>query len=285
MARVVIYEQPNHPRSRHVCAALEVGIRRCGDAVRRIPSTKFGGAVEEDVAVFYGLGYRCGDIMRVCMASGHTKAVYVDLGYWGRREGGRFRGYHKIVVNARHPTEYFQREKHSGSRLAKFNIRMKPWRERGRHILIAGMGPKAASAARMAPCQWEAQIIKALASVTKRPIVYRPKPNWREAFVLPGASFTPPGSISLETQLEHCHAIISHHSNANLDALASGVPSFTWGGVAQPLSLSDLSRIEDPLLEGDREQLFRDIAWVQWNLQEMEQGLPWRHLKSEGLIP
>lgn len=82
---VVIYQIEGHTRSRVVCGALEAGFRRL-----RIPYTLRWEheyrEPEADVALFYGLEGKLPKIFEAYRQSG-LKAIYIDLGYWGRRQG------------------------------------------------------------------------------------------------------------------------------------------------------------------------------------------------------
>lgn len=284
MSEVIIYQIPNHPRSTAVCQAFAAGIKKVGDKVRVVSSVGYR-RPEADIAIFYGLANRLWRVMKDYSKPPRT-AIYVDLGYWGRKDGGRFAGYHKISVNDRHPTGYFQKHVHDGSRAAAFGVKAEPWRNPDKlaPIVIAGMGPKGARAEGFNPGQWERDIIFQLRQVTQRPIVYRPKPNWLEARPIVGAKFDPPDATPLEKQLLNCHALVSHHSNAGVEALVAGVPTFTTAGVALPLGIKRLADIDAPRQPEGREQWINDIAYCQWSVPEMAQGLPWRHLKDEGLV-
>lgn len=281
----VIYLIPGHQRSKSVCDAMKAGIERVGDRVRVASSLRYT-RPEADVAVFYGLAGRLHRVLREYGDHPKRKALYIDLGYWGRKEGGRFSGYHKISLDDRHPTAYFQARKHDASRADRFDLKVQPWKKGGKHILLIGMGPKGARAEGFAPREWEREALKRIRAVTKRPVIYRPKPNWENAPPIPGCEFDDPRRATpLEALLRDCHAVVSHHSNACVEALLAGVPIFTEEGVASPMGLSDLAEIERPIFPAGRRQWANDIAWCQWSVAEMAEGLPWRHLKDEGLIP
>ena len=277
-AEVAIYLIPGHKRSALCCHAMYQGLRAMGQGARLLPETDYHGP-DYQVAVFYGYTATLRRVMADFRGSGRT-AVYIDLGYWGR-EG--LRGHHKVAVNARHPTDYFQARTHDPKRIAKFGINPKPWRK-GRNILLAGMGEKAAEAEGFKVEVFEREAIAALRKVTDRPIVYRPKPSWLQARPIPGTLYSPKAH-DVAVTLADCHAVVTHHSNVAVEGLCAGVPSFCWKGVAAPLSLQDLARIEEPYYPEARDQWAADIAWTQWSVDEMERGLAWRYLKDEGLVP
>lgn len=279
-ARVVVYRVAEKTRSDIVGSALASGAARVGDSVEIRSPYDYRG-VEGDVAAFYGYDAKMQRIFNEYRASGKD-VVYADLGYWGRVDGGRFSGYHKISVNDRHPTAYFQRRKHSEERVKIFGIEVDEWAT-GDAILIAGMSDKGAIAEGYKPNEWELKVIEEIGRHTDRPIVYRPKPSWRGATSLPGAGFD--RSATIELSMRDCHAVVTHHSNVAVDGLIRGIPAFCWGGVAVPMAGQDLSQIESPRRPSGRRQWIADIAWCQWSIDEISAGKAWAHLKNEGLIP
>lgn len=280
MLSVAVYVLSGHTRSMRCGAAMREGIKRLGDLPFTLIETEHRGA-EHDVAVFYGYTRSLQKVMEDYRAAGRP-VVYIDLGYWGRVKND---GHHKVVVNGRHPTDYFQKRKHDDKRAKALGIEVQPWRKQGDHILLAGMGAKASVIAEhMVFESFERAAIAQLRQHTARPIFYRPKPSCRESGEIDGTVFSPP-TQPLTDVLRNCHAVVTHHSNVAVEALVAGVPAFCMHGVAAPLSMQDYSQIERPLFPEGREQWVNDVAYTQWTWSEMAAGLPWRHLKDEGLLP
>ena len=239
-----------------------------------------------DIAIFYGLmrsildGYK----------SVRRPAIYIDLGYFGRHEGGRREGYHKMVLNGRHPTTYFQNKRHDEKRFKHFGISVREWRGglRDGYIILAGMSAKAAAAEKFKPEEWESKAVAEIRRYTNREIFYRPKPNWLGATCLPNTRQVRGEKTEgdIYNFLDNCHAIVTHHSNVAVEGLLYGVPVFCWDGVATApgKACRDLSRIEDPPAPTGREQWAADIAWTQWNIAEMKSGAAWQYLKDEKLV-
>lgn len=243
-------------------------------------SLTYRGRPDHDVAVFYGLAAGLDRVFRDYRDQGR-KAVYIDLGYWGRRKRTRFDGYHKLSVNNRHPTDYFQSQPHSSDRFRQHGVAIRPWRQEGEHILLAGMSAKAAHAEGLLPHMWERETIAYLRELTRRPIIYRPKPNWADAKPLMGSIFD--RETPLEDALTNCHAVVTHHSNVAVDALLAGVPCVCLGGVASLLA-SQIDEIERPATPAGRDQWAADLAWTQWSVDEMQDGRAFRYLLDEELI-
>jgi len=280
--RVAVIRCYRQPRSESVCQAMVAGIARVGDTPVLYDETSYRRPVE-DCAVFYGLKGNLAAALKQYPAEG-KKAVYVDMGYWGRRAGGQWVGYHKLAVNDRHPTEYFRNAAHPTDRLSAQGVVMAPYAADGKHILLAGLGEKAAHSLGLEPEGWERDAIEQIRAVTDRRIIYRPKPSWKGARPIAGVDFSPPSQDIAEV-LAGCHAVVTRHSNVALEGLVAGVPCFASHGVAAPMGLQDLARIEAPHRPDDREQWAADVAYTQWNVAEMRSGAAWRHLKDEGLVP
>lgn len=277
--RVTIYQQEGYERARAISEAMLQGLRRCGETPT-VMDLAAGRGVTGDCAVFYGFRDPLPRLMQEYRAAGRF-AVHIDLGYWGRTDGGRNAGYHKFAVNARHPTEYFQSRKHPADRVARFGLEVQPWKTGG-HILVCGMSAKHARTEGLAHQEWEKNVICRLQEVTDRPILYRPKPGDNGAAPIPGSTMASGAVIG--KYLQDCHAVVSHHSNAAVDAALAGIPSFSVCGVGTAIGLTDFDQIENPIYPDDREQWLADIAYCQFNLDEMANGTAWRHLKDDGII-
>lgn len=281
MKTVSVYQMPSHVRSKILVDALLRGIKAAGD-VPRLRWVHHYQQPDSDLAAIYGYEGRAVQVVKDY--SNVSKCVFLDLGYWGRHAGGRYAGYHKLVINMRHATPYFQKKPKPMDRFQRLGISIKPWRNTGRYVLVCGMGGKGAMACGYPVEEWEKWAINQIKKYTDRPIMYRPKASWRGARPLPGTVFHNPQSEFGEA-LAQAWCVVSHHSNCNVDGILEGVPSFCIDGVALPLSCSDLSQIEKPFKPDNREQWAADLSYVQWNVGEIADGTAWRYLKTEGLIP
>lgn len=271
---------------------MEEGIKRVGDKVKRIWAHDYREPFS-DVAIFYGFdGSRDSKITQAFneYRGAGRKAIYIDLGYFSQRWNGDRYGFHRFSVNARHPTAYFQNVKHKSDRFKVHNRKIEPWRQPGQNIIVCGMSDKCARFEGFDFEEWERNAIKRIRQATDRPIVYRPKPQRKTVSQYPpiaGVSYSNPLHKSLSDELRDAWAVVSHHSNAGMDALLAGVPCFQDEGVAIALGYSDLGQIESPRIPTDdeRRQFAADVAYCQFNRPEMRDGTAWRHFKDEGLVP
>jgi hypothetical protein len=283
---VAVYILPGHQRSRAVCTAWERGLRKLGERVSMVPVTRYR-QPEADIAVLYGLTGNLAKVFADYRDDPKRRVIFADLGFFGRKTiGNRFGGYHRICVDSRHPTAQIGARDYDDSRLRQLGVEIRPWRKTqlAGHVVVAGMSAKAAAAEGLSANAWETKAIATIRKHTNRRILYRPKPSWDQARPIAGTDFSKPGVRTIEQDLAGAHCIVSHHSNANVEALAMGVPSFTVEGVASHLSLSDLSKIREPIMPEGRESFFRALAWTQWNIAECAEGLPFRHLLEIGAI-
>jgi len=280
MATVDVFFAGGNRRSRTIADAAYKGLRAVGDKPRILDSTLYNG-VRSDYAVFYGLACGLDKIFEDYKAN--ATAIYVDLGYWRRRISSRYDGYHKMSINSRHPTAYFQNHKHDPQRFKDLRLSVKPWKETGEVILIAGMSQKAARAEGLNHQAWERAALASIQAKSKRLVIYRPKPNCMRSYPLQGARFDK--KTPLAAMFSNCHALVTRQSNTAVDALLAGIPVFCELGPASVMGQSDLSKIESPIYPEDRQRFVEDIAWCQFKTAEIAAGLPFRHFKEEGLIP
>lgn len=85
--------------------------------------------------------------------------------------------------------------------------------------------------------------------------------------------------IPLSDRIAGAHALVSHGSNAAVEAAIMGCPVFVASDSAASLvGLTDLSKIESPVFP-DREAWVRSLAYCQFNEKELVDGTLWRLLR------
>ncbi len=269
--------QHQHARSRKLADVFEIGAKRMGWEVERTIEAHI--VPRADLLLAYGwVNAAMFDAYR---RAGHNY-IYADLGYWARkRDRNDYGGFHKLVVNGRHATEYFQRRPRPGDRL-QMAPPLQPWRRAGTNIIVAGLSAKGAVGHGMRPLAWEHEIIAQLRQLTKRPIVYRPKPSWKDARPIHGTIFSP-GDRTIESELADAHALVTLSSNAAIDALAYGVPVHAVEGLASVMS-TPINLIDDPVRPEGRKQFFCDVSYCHWTRDEVKTGAVFSLFRDEGLL-
>lgn len=141
---------------------------------------------------------------------------------------------------------------------------LKPWATAGRHIVIAEPSPTYQRFHRIEG--WTERTIDRLSQLTDRPIVRRDKEMQRFG-------------RKLHEDLKGAHALVTHGSNAAVEAVIMGCPVFVHeDSAAAMVGRTDLRDINEPLYP-DREPWVRALSYSQFNEAELVDGTLWRLLK------
>jgi hypothetical protein len=140
---------------------------------------------------------------------------------------------------------------------------VQPWRTTGRHIVVAEPSP---TYQRFHGIEgWTERTLAQLKQFTDRPIVVRDKEMQRFG-------------RKLHEDLRGAHCLVTHGSNAAVEAVIMGCPVVVHPDSAAALvGLTDLSQVEQPVYP-DREPWLRSLAYSQFNERELVDGTLWRLL-------
>lgn len=88
------------------------------------------------------------------------------------------------------------------------------------------------------------------------------------------------GGDSLYADFDHSWAVVGANSNSLTESVCYGVPTWCLNSTAMayPVSQQSLQTIENPDLHTDRTQWLYNLAYSQWRLDEIKQGVPFKHL-------
>lgn len=151
------------------------------------------------------------------------------------------------------------------------------WLNDGKYIVLCGQIPWDASVEGSDHLAWLKGAAERLKSYSRRPIKFRPHPMALQAFKpIPGTELS---LVPLAEDLETAHCVVTYNSNAGVEALISGIPAFAHdhGSMCWQLANKSLISVDVPN-RPDRSQWLNDLAYCQWTLQEMKEGMAWRHL-------
>jgi hypothetical protein len=206
--------------------------------------------------------------------------IMLDKGYVRtRRAGARVWEYWRVSVGAHHPTEQsLMSRKMPTDRFEALGLDVAPWRLRGHQIVIAGSSAKYhAFYGLPEPNDYYRDLVLATRARTARPIIYRPKPSFKDAERIEGTEHST-GDETITDTLWGAHALVTHGSNACFEAALLGVPSIVLGdAVAAPISSRSLDEIENPL-RGKREQWLANLAYHQFTEEEYREGTAWSQI-------
>lgn len=277
---------------RRVATAFGAGVRAYGHEFEEIPSRFYEGPHDEtDVAVAVGVRQTTKRILQDHTALGKDY-VYIDKGYTRHRgEDPHVKTrYLRASVNATQPLAYFQRQLRPSDRFDALDVHLAPRYYGGYCVLYAGSSQKYCEFHGLGDATRYAEKILHRVRKTSRAyqrLTYRPKPSWRDAVPIEGAKFSrPPRTINDE--LHEARLLVTHGSNAALDAIFAGVPALVLGpSIAQPIAATcfeELPRNPEMLPWPDIEtrlQWAYNLAYCQWTLREFETGEAWSMLLQE----
>jgi hypothetical protein len=136
-----------------------------------------------------------------------------------------------------------------------------PWRA-GRHIVVAEPSPTYQRFHKIEG--WTKRTLTALKAATDRPIVVRDKEMQRFG-------------RKLHEDLKGAHCLVTHGSNAAVEAVIMGCPVFVHPDSAAALVGRTDLEIEAPVYP-DREPWARSLAYSQFNERELVDGTLWKLL-------
>jgi hypothetical protein len=201
------------------------------------------------------------------------RAMYVDLGVWGRAAYKGIHdssGYYRLALGGRWMPLRWTEER-GDSRAMVLGIAVQPSRPPGKRVLVVGQSRKGCTTLGLEFQAWErdttTRLLNAGATVT-----YRARPR-EETPPIDGAAFDK-GSQPAAEALAEVDAVASHSSNMTIDALAAGLPVYCEAGYA----LTASTRLVEELVGaeaadiGTRRRICHEVAWHQWTLPEIAAG-------------
>ena len=175
--------------------------------------------------------------------------------------------------------------------LEKKGAKIKPWRTQGKNIVVFGQRSDAASTKHCNYADWLLNTLLEIRKHTDRPIIFRSHPITRPEDI-PCAGFKPYplkidnfivssfSTMSIAKVLEDAWCSVTRTSNAGVDSILEGVPLITPDPICVGYDLASHS-VKDIVKPAtpDRQQFFHDLAYAQWSIPEITQGLAWEHLR------
>ena len=234
-----------------------------------------------DVAVMYGVKSRK---LWNAMPYGVAK-VMLDKGLL-RTSSNSLRqqpDYTRVAVNAHHPTAYLMSIDKPSDRFKAWGLGLSHIKEHKGHIILVGSSEKYHEFYGLPhPNEYYSKIIKRLNKLTDRDIIYRPKPSWRDATPIDGSRFSFGQGETMRDLLVGASLVVTHGSNASLDAALAGIPSIVLGdAVGKCISSTRLEDVNSPRLADikDIRKWVHNLAYCQWTTAEFASGLAWEHIK------
>jgi hypothetical protein len=177
------------------------------------------------------------------------------------------------------------------SRVRKLGLRLKPWKYNNEYgdIIIACQHAHSHQWRNQKSVQtWVFDSIDLLRQHTNRKIIVRPHPRSPipgiqhefKNVILQVPSQIPQTYDDFDFDPSDAYAVINWSSNPATQAVIQGIPVFVGpDSLAYDVGCTNLASINGPVMP-DRTQWLNDIAYTEWTLEEIEQGIPLKRLTS-----
>lgn len=213
------------------------------------------------------------------------RALYfADNGYM--KPGKDERGHFRITKNALQHTgtgEFPISESDAKRRFKNLGIEIKPWRKRGRHVLVCPPLRLSGAVWGYDADAWLANTLAELRKHTDRELRVRAKLTWNDnkSSNTSGYRGRPKTNlVPMADDLKDAWALVTFNSNSATEALLAGIPVFcTEPCASYAMGTPDLSLIETPRMDADRGRWAAMLACNQFTLGEMRDGTAWKMIR------
>ncbi len=200
--------------------------------------------------------------------------------------GALFRGTTwKVGINGINKDATFPKGNNNSDRATQFGLELKPWNTDGSKIVICTQHDKSEQWTNMPTInQWVGNMVNDIRAYTDKEIIIRPHPRCK--INIPGVTVQAPKQIpgtydDFDLEFDDVYAVVNWSSNPATQAVMAGIPVYTGpSSLAWDVSIKDLQNINDPKLH-DRTQWLNNLAYTEWSVPEISQGIPIKHLTSE----
>lgn len=172
----------------------------------------------------------------------------------------------------------------------RLGIQIKPWKKYGDYILITCQRDGGWSMDGLKVINWLHPLIQRIRRHTDKKIRVRFHPGDKKIqkhimqlhAIGHKVDISSPTSTLLK-DLHDAYAVVSYNSSPGVVAAIEGVPIFVLDPTrsqAADVANTDLSKIEKPNYEFDREAWLRRLAMSHWRLDELKTGECWKHMRK-----
>lgn len=204
--------------------------------------------------------------------SNNLDVIVLETGYVNRGDGENH--HYAAGFNGLNGRADFRNKSMDDERWRVLNTPLRPYSP-GEKVVLCGQVPWDASVDMHDHVKWLRQTASNLQKITSRKIVFRPHPL---APIPPiqGCEFS---QRPLEEDLKNAHCVVTFNSNSAVEAAIYGKPVFAFdeGSMVWDIANKSLLDVDAPNYP-DRKQWANNLAYAQWTLNEMRDGVTWRHL-------
>ena len=169
----------------------------------------------------------------------------------------------------------------------ELGVSLKPWRMGGDYIVLALQIPGDASLRGTDISDWARRRLLSIRCQTELPIILR-TPQLKRSYDLNSiirgvrdVTVQQGTKENLVPTLYDAYCTVTYTSGMGVDSVMNGTPTIAYnpGNFAYDISTRFIDRIQR-LAYPDREQWINNLSYCQWNISEIQEGLPWEHLKE-----
>jgi len=232
-----------------------------------------------DIAITFGVpktATKRGKLVETIFEEHQGRNLVIEKGYVKRNK------YYSIGWDGLNGRADFMNSNSPSDRWEKLGVYLQP-KSQGKSILVCGQIPWDAAVQHVDYLEWCDSIVERLQRTTERKIIFRPHPLQKKAVYIEGVVRSTGNNIKQDLNRSFCS--VAFNSNSGVESIIKGVPTFAFdeGSMVFDVANTDLKKINSPSFpeEEERKQWAHNLAYAQWTIDEMYQGLPQRHL---GLI-
>lgn len=281
---------------RDMLLAFGQGVKAAGDKVTFVDQMA---TVDADLAVIQGwVGMKSGPHLALRQQvidrqrNQGRHVMVIDSNLYGFLAPEDFNRYLRYSLDGIFPTTgyYFDNKiDHSvWTAIAdSYQFSPRPWRERGKRILICLQRSGGWSMDGQDVLAWLGSTVQQIKKHSDKPMVIRGHPGSQN--ILPQVIAQHPDiRVSVESDLrrdlESAWATVTYNSSPGVASVLWGIPAFVTDPCPQrsqawPTVNTDLSKIMTPEMP-DREEFYHRLAQCHWNTAELPTGQAWRFLKD-----
>tara|TARA_Y100000748_G_scaffold302861_1_gene306273 strand:+ start:2850 stop:3725 length:876 start_codon:yes stop_codon:yes gene_type:complete len=197
----------------------------------------------------------------------------------------------KIGINGINREADFDNDVVDADRWKKFNIDLRPWKQTGDNIIVCGQHTNSHQWRNNPPMtKWFDQQINAIRKYTDKPIVIRPHPRngvlldvkkyKNVKIILPKKDQATYDDTDLAERLQSAWAVVSYSSNPAMTAAFAGIPVYvSEASLSYDIGNKSFENINNPNMP-DRQQWANKLAYTEWWIDEIQQGVPWQRIKK-----
>ncbi len=239
-----------------------------------------------DVAVTFGVAKRktvrgraVGEVLHQHeLRSGPGQNLVIERGFIHRDR------YYMVGWGGLNGRADFKNVQCRGDRFRKLGVPVAAWRTSGEHVVLCGQIPWDAAVQDSNHVRWCQETALQISRLTSRPIVFRPHPLQPAAVDMSMAPVKQSTKPTLLEDLANAWAVVTYNSNAGVESALEGIPAFVAdrGAMGYSILNHDLTKIETPAMD-DRNPWLANLAYTQWTLDEIADGLAIHHLFEKHL--